>query len=405
MVSPDVMAADGPAADGTIGAAYDSELPRMAGTLAAIWQFAILILVLADLHDYRNPAVPAVVWLGMLAAAIWLVPRARADGLTGADAAVAIAVAVAAVALVGWDRRANGGTGTVDWSVLGTGWLLALVALSRPAWVWVSGALLIFTAHAVFTIRLLGVTSLGLARLALAAYLLVGILVIFAALRPTLRAHAGMAARHAALASRAAAERAAAAAVHEDRRARLAVLEVDVLPVLRGIADGTLDPADGEVKQRCAQYAAALRRALVDRVQNADWLLAELEPALRAARARGIPAEVQVVGEPGRPGWEVADATLTAVDRVLTALPPQPVTLTVLASGPDVELYVTFDRPLRARADLAGLARQVPASAGWRATVDADGTGAGCLEVRWHKAATGVSTSPDGRASANGGAR
>ena len=395
MVSPAATAADGPVAGETIGAAYDSELPRMAGTLAAIWQFAILILVLADLHDYRNPAVPALVWLGMLAAATWLVPRARADGLTGADAAVAIAVAVAAVALVGWDRRASGGgTGTVDWSVLGTGWLLALVALSRPAWVWISGALLIFAAHAVFTIRLLGVTSLGLARLALAAYLLVGILIIFAAMRPTLRAHAGMAARHAALASRAAAERAAAAAVHEDRRARLALLEVEVLPVLRGIADGTLDPADDEVKQRCAQYAAALRRALVDRVQNADRLLAELEPALRAARARGMPAEVQVVGEPGRPGWEVADATLTAVDRVLTALPPHPVTLTVLASGPDVELYVTFDQPLKARVDLAGLAGQVPASAGWRATVDAGGTGPGCLEVHWHKASTG----PDGGA-------
>ena len=142
------------------------ELPRAASTLAVIWQFAILILVLADLHDYRQPAVPVAVWLGMLAAAVWLVPRARADGLNGADAAIAIVVAVAAVILVGWDRRMNGVTGTVDWSVLGTGWLLALVALSRSAWVCVSGALLVFAAHAFFTIRLLGVTPLGLARLA-----------------------------------------------------------------------------------------------------------------------------------------------------------------------------------------------------------------------------------------------
>jgi hypothetical protein len=363
------------------------ELLRVASTLAVIWQFAILILVLADLHDYRQPAVPVAVWLGMLAAAAWLVPRARADGLNGADAAIAIVVAVAAVTLVGWDRRVNGVTGTVDWSVLGTGWLLALVAVSRSAWVCVSGALLVFAAHAFFTIRLLGVTPLGLARLAVTGYVLVVILVIFAALRPTLRTHAGLAARRAALASRSAAERAAMAAVQEDRRGRLALLEVDALPLLRGIADGTLDPADSEVRERCAAHAATLRRALVDRVQNAGWLLAELEPALRGARARGLPVDVQVVGDPGRPMWEVASATLAAVDGVLSALPPHPVTLTVLASGNEVELYVTFSAAPDAAPDLTRLARQVPAATRWRAAVDIDDTGAGCLEIRWHKAA------------------
>jgi hypothetical protein len=365
----------------------EPELPRVAGTLAVIWQFAILILVLADLHDYRQPAVPVAVWLGMLAAAAWLVPRARADGLNGADAAIAIVVAVAAVTLVGWDRRVNGVTGTVDWSVLGTGWLLALVAVSRSAWVCISGALLVFAAHAFFTIRLLGVTPLGLARLAVTGYVLVVILVIFAALRPTLRTHAGLAARRAALASRSAAERAAMAAVQEDRRGRLALLEVDALPLLRGIADGTLDPADSAVRERCAAHAATLRRALVDRVQNAGWLLAELEPALRGARARGLPTDVQVVGDPGRPMWEVASATLAAVDGVLSALPPQPVTLTVLASGDEVELYVTFTSAPDPAPDLTRLARQVPAATRWCAAVDIDDTSAGCLEIRWQRAA------------------
>jgi hypothetical protein len=384
--------------DGVATEAYESELPRLAGTLAAIWQFAILILVLADLHDYRQPAVPAAVWLGMLAAAAWLVPRARAGGLSGADATVAVAVAVAAVAVVGWDRRASGGTGTVDWSVLGTGWLLALVALSRPAWMWVSGALLIFATHAVFTIRLLGVTSLGLARLAVTAYTLVVILVIFAALRPTLRTHAALTARRAALASRSAAERAAMAAVHEDRRERLALLEVNALPLLRGIADGTLDPADSEVREHCAAHAATLRRALVDRVQNAGWLLAELEPALRRARARGLSVDVQVVGNPGRPMWEVASATLAAVEGVLTALSPHPVTLTVLASGNEVELYVTFSAAPDAAPDLTRLARQVPAATRWCAAIDIDDTGTGCLEIRWHKAAANETATAGGGA-------
>jgi hypothetical protein len=196
-----------------------------------------------------------------------------------------------------------------------------------------------------------------------------------------------MAARRALLASRAAAERAAAAAVHEDRRRRLALLEAEALPLLRGIADGTVDPADSEVRTRCAAHAATLRRALVDRAQHAEGLLAGLEPALRAAKARGLPVEVQVIGDPGQPIREVADATLAVVDGVMNALPAHPVTLTVLASEDDVELYVSFGRPPRATPDVVELRRSVPAAARWRATVDVDETGAGCLEVRWKVAA------------------
>jgi hypothetical protein len=364
---------------------YESGLPRAVGAVAAIWQFTLLIQVVAYLPDYRQPTVVLTVWLGMLAAAVWLVPRARAGGLTAAEAAAAVAIAVVAVILVGWERRAHGAAGTVDWSVVGTGWLLALVAISRPAWVWVSGALLVFAAHTVLAVRLLGATPLSLARLAATAYTLVVILVVFAALRPTAAAYAGMAVRRAGLVSRAAAERAAAAAVLQDRRDRLALLNAEALPLLRGLADGTLDATDSELQRRCARYAATLRRALADRTWDAGDLLAELQPALMSAQARGLPTEIRVVGNPGRPTREIVGATLTAVDRVMRTLPPHPVTLTVLAAGDDVELYVAFALPPRAAPEVTELTRAVPATAGWRATVDVDDTGAGCLEVRWRK--------------------
>jgi hypothetical protein len=215
---------------------------------------------------------------------------------------------------------------------------------------WVSGALLIFAAHAVFVIRVPDVTAVTMARLAAAGYTMAVILTVFAALRPALRANAALAARRAALASRSAAERAAAVAVCEDRRQRRAVLEMEALPLLRGIADGTLDPADREVRERCARHAATLRQALTDRVPNAGDLLAELDPALGTARARGLRVEVQVVGDPGHPAREVAGATVAAVDGVMSALPPHPVLLTILESGDDVELYVIFDRPPRTTA-------------------------------------------------------
>jgi hypothetical protein len=358
----------------------------MVGAVAVLLPLTVLIQVLAELHDYREPVVPVAVWLGVLAVAAWLVPRARAGGFTAAEAAAAVAIALAALAVTGWERRAHYDPGSVDLSILGTVWVLVLVELSRPAWAWISGALLVFAVHTAFVIRDMGMAPLSLAQLAAAGYAIVIILVAFAALRPTLATHASIVARRAALASKSAAERAAAAAIQEDRRERLALMELEALPLLRGIAAGTLDPADARVRERCARHAATLRHSLTDRDRSAGGLLAGLEQVLRAARARGVLVDVRVIGDPGHPAPEVADAVRAAVDGVLSALPPHPVTLTVLAPGDDVELYVIFGEPPRAVPDVARLGRKVPAAAGWRAMVNLDETGAGSLELCWRKA-------------------
>jgi hypothetical protein len=390
---------------GAVRDVTEAAVPRFAAILAAVLPVGLLVQVLAELPDYRQPAVPFAVWLSLLAAAWWVIPRVRGGGLTRRQAALAIAVAVAAVAAVGWDRRPHSPSGVLDWSILGAVWLLALAALSRPAWEWVPGALLVLAVNGFFIVRLLGTTADGIARLAAAAYVVAVILSVFAALRPTLRVHAGLAARRAELAGRSAAERAAVAAIEEDRRERFALLEVEALPLLRGIADGSLDPADHAVRQECARHATTLRRALVDRARLGRELLAGLEPALGAARARGLQIEIQVVGDPGLPSREAAQATAGAVDAVLRALPPQTVTMTVLgpsgpaSSGPagavsagaapsdripDVELYLTFGHlPPGARPP----AWPAPASiARWRAGLDVDDTGSGCLEISWRPA-------------------
>ena len=320
---------------GAVRDVTEAAVPRFAAILAAVLPVGLLVQVLAELPDYRQPAVPFAVWLSLLVAAWWVIPRVRGGGLTRRQAAVAVAVAVAAVAAVGWDRRPHSPSGVLDWSILGAVWLLALAALSRPAWEWVPGALLVLAVNGFFIVRLLGTTAPGIARLAAATYVVAVILSVFAALRPTLRVHAGLAARRAELASRSAAERAAVAAIEEDRRDRFALLEVEALPLLRGIADGSLDPADDAVRQECARHATTLRRALVDRARLGRELLAGLEPALGAARGRGLQIEIQVVGDPGLPSRDAAQATADAVDAVLRALPPQTVTMTVLGpAGP-----------------------------------------------------------------------
>jgi hypothetical protein len=380
--------------DGVVQDAYESELPRVLGMLAAIWQLTLLIQMLGHLREYREPAVPVAAWIGLVVAAGWLIPRSRADGLTRREAAFAIAIAVTAVSLYGWAYRPPGAAAAEDFSVFGTSWLLALVAVSRPAREWVSGALLVLAAHFVFSGHALAFSprltldtaSLGLTQIAASGYALAAIGTIFAAIRPTVRTQAGIAVRRSALAARSAAERDAAAAVRDDRRERLALLELEALPLLRGIADGSLDPAVGHVRERCARLAAALRHSLTDRPRDGQGgILRGLEPALRAAGARGLFVDVQVIDDPGGP---VPAAARAALEAVISSLPPQQVTLTALAPADDVELYLTFSEPPRTVPDVERPGRDMPAAACWRSAVSIDETGAGCVELCWRKVAT-----------------
>jgi hypothetical protein len=364
-------------------------LRRMVGAMAAILPLAALIQVLANRSDYRHPAVAAGIWLAVFAAGGWLVPRMSRGGLTLGEAAAGIAIAVAAVAVIGWEHRAHDPAQSVDLAIFGTVWLLALVALSQSARVWAPGALAVYGVHAALLIGVAGTNPQSLAQLEAAGYILVAVLIAFAALRPTVAMHTSMTARRAALASRSEAERAAAAAVLADRQGRLALLEMEALPLLRGIADGTLNPAAGEVVRQCARHAADLRHSLTGCAPEAGGLLARLQPALRAAEARGVLVNVQVIGDPGIPPPQVADAVLATVDAVIGVLPPHQVMLTVLGSADDVEVYLTCSEPLRETPDLAPFGRDLPAAACWHAAVTGQDTGPGCLEISWRKAVPG----------------
>jgi hypothetical protein len=256
--------------------------------------------------------------------------------------------------------------------------------MSHSARVWIPVALLVFAVEGAVVFREQGLNRLSMSQLGAAGYIIAAILIAFAALRPTLDTHVTMAVRQAALASRAAAERAAAAAIKQERRGRLAVLEEEALPLLRGIADGTLDPADPGVREQCARHAAVLRDALTDGPPGGE-VLATLQPTLRAAGARGLPVTVQFIGDPGTPPPPVARAVLETVDAVLGALPPHQAVLTVLADGDDIELYLNFSAPLRTTPDLTRVGNDVPAAARWQAALNVTETGAGFLEISWRR--------------------
>jgi hypothetical protein len=364
-------------------------LVRVVGGLAVVFPSVALLRVLASMRDYGQPALAIAAWLGVLGAAAWLVPRLRTGRLGAGEAAAAIAVAVAAVAAIGVALRPHHAPGNVSLDILGTTWLLVLVVMTRPAPVWITGALLVFAVHGVLLVRDQGLAPLIMSQLAVAGYIMATVLIVFAAVPPALAFLAGMVARRAALASMSAAERTAAVAIQQERQDRLAVLRREVLPLLNGIADGALDPASSDVRDQCARHAAMLRQSLTSPPRESGGLTVVLDPALRAARDRGLEVTVQFIGDPGAPPAPVGRALLATVDAVMSTLPPTRVMLTTLASVDDVELYLTFGAPLTSTPDLAGFGLDVPPIARWRAAVVETESGGGCLEVSWQKGDAG----------------
>ena len=115
------------------------------------------------------------------------------------------------MAAIGAVHRVPGDSGSADLAILGTAGLLVLVVLSHSARVSIPVALLVFAVQGTLLIREQGLNLLSLSQLGAAGYIIVTILIAFAALRAALGTHASVAARQASLVSRAAAERAATA--------------------------------------------------------------------------------------------------------------------------------------------------------------------------------------------------
>jgi hypothetical protein len=375
----------------------ESGLMRAVTVLAVIMPAIALVQVAANSRDYRAPAVALGTWLAVLGATAWLLPRLRRGGLTAAETAAAIAIAAAAVVAVGLAHRPHGAPSSVDLGILGTVGLLIFVVMSCPARVWIPGALVVFAAHSATVIGEGGLNPLNLSKLEAGGYIMAVALLAFSAVRPAVATSARIAARQAALASKSAAERAGMTAIQQERQYRLAVLEREALPLLRGIADGTLDPASDWVRQQGARHAATLRDSLTRRAAGPGGLMTVVEPVLRAARERGLLVTEQFIGDPGIPPPAVVPAVRSMLDAVIGELPPQQVILTVLAPGTagtagepgtDVEVYLTFAASPRRIPELTRFQPDLPATH-WHAALVAGRAGdedsGGCLEVRWRK--------------------
>lgn len=359
---------------------YAAGLRRTVASVAAVWLVALLLPLAASWDRYPRPWVALAAWLLLAGAVTSAVRISRGRALNRPEATALVLVAVVgALVMGGFGTRSQDVTSVINWyGVQGVTVLLILVAASRPAREWVVGA--VFTDGVVLAVAVTraGTEPVALTRLFAGSYGLWTLLIMVAAMGPVLLSTAAATTQAAAAEAEHLSHQESARAVHRDRRRRHQHLEAETLPLLRGIASGTLDPRAAIVRRACVVQATLLRRRLATSAQ--PGYLDRLETAIEAAEARGVSVHAQLAGDLIDVPVAVRTEIVDAVGEALDAVPDGPALLTVWCTAGGGSAYVSFP------------ANQATDPLTRRATLNRTGLttahfqiddGQACLEVQW----------------------
>jgi hypothetical protein len=247
-----------------------------------------------------------------------------------------------------------------DWPLVVPHAAMALVVVSRPLREWLPACLAAGALMLALPIAAAGADPLVLTRAGTYTYIMFTGTVILAVLGLVWSGGAEAVARAAEADARLGARQEAAAAIRRDRARGLRQIERTLLPLLRSIAAGELDPRDPQVRQRCAHQAAVLRRRLGD--GETPGSLGTIEQALEAAEDRGVDVEVQVAGDfrhtPAGLREEIAGWVRAALDGLRSGR----ATLTALCSEGSGSMVLSFPAATAAdaRAERTGGASAPP---------------------------------------------
>jgi anti-sigma regulatory factor (Ser/Thr protein kinase) len=257
----------------------------------------LLVLILGQRSAYRSLAAELVAWVVLaavgVAAAVRVLRRRAGGSVPWPLIGVTLAASVLATAGVGDGSELTAAT----WSLGGAGWFAVLMLLRRPIRE-LAGVLLLNATLTYAVLAYDGITDRpGLARFLLMAY---GFGALELGIAMVVRASDGTAARAAEAAERRAAVRSrglVAEALHRSRLQRYELVGRSVVPLLVGLASGSFDPADAGVQRRCAVEASRLRRLFAETDDAPDPLLHELRACADIAHSRGVPVDLQVIGQ------------------------------------------------------------------------------------------------------------
>jgi signal transduction histidine kinase len=287
----------GPVLGELIATRYQRGFDLVVILLVAFWHVGNdLLELLAGWSDYRRPVAELLAWLALAAvgaaAGFRLWYRRTGRGGTWLLAGTALGAGAVGIAAVPAGLLFSG----TNWAWGATGWFGVLVLLRRPPRE-LAAFLAINAAVALAVLADAGALDrIGVARAATMIYgtaaLQVTLLLAARALAATARRAATVAEAEGAVRRR----RQVAERLHAARRHRYRTVRDAVAPLLAGLADGTLDPADRAVRHRCAVEASRLRRLFAETDDVADPLLHELRACSYIADQRGVLVDLQLTG-------------------------------------------------------------------------------------------------------------
>jgi hypothetical protein len=353
--------------------------------LAAIWLVGVwhvgndLLVMVTNAGTYRSMTVEVLAWLVLAAVSVagsvrLLRQRADRAGAWQLAAIALVASAAGTAAVPGWAAF-----GPANWTWGAAGWFGALVLLRRPP-VELVGFVL---ANSAVTLAVLAydgaLDRVGVARFATVLYgtaaLQLTLLLAGRGLDATARRAAAVAEAEAGVRR----HREIADELHAGRLDRYRTVHRSVAPLLSGLASGELDPADRDVRHRCAVETSRLRRLFAETDDVADPLLNELRACSYIADQRGVLVDLQVLGRP--PGLDrPARRALTEAPLLALAGAERHARVTVVSRSDEVAVSVLVDASVP-----AGAAGPAPVADSAVTVTRLDATDRWWVEARWRR--------------------
>lgn len=232
----------------------------------------------------------------------------------------AIAVVLAASALSSVTLPEGHTSTTVDWMFGAANFVGLVVLLDRPLRS-VAAFLLVHELIAVLNLLLLHEVSRdALLRLATGSVNVIGVPLCVAVGAAAVRGIHVAAMVSGREIERVRTEEAVATESHRHRQQRSAEISATSVPLLEGLADGSLTPDDPGVQRRCAIEAARMRRLFAESDTVANPLVHELRHCADVADRKGVVVELDARGQWPTPPMEVRrDITEAALTALATA--------------------------------------------------------------------------------------
>ncbi|MFJ1579374.1 hypothetical protein [Streptomyces sp. NPDC088182] len=315
------------------------------GILSAVHFGLALPALLSNLDGYRHPWVQLTAF-GLLTliivvdALLGMAGRRRPRRWVAAGLLCSLAAAVVATSQLPGDHF----LATPHWTFLEIGWFGVLLLFDAG----LNATLLFVALHVVVTLGqllLAGIPSRqAAAGMAVSALAICAFQIAAAVMARLLRGCATAAGATAREQERVRTEAAVSAQVHADQRSRYRDLGRSVLPLLTGLADGTLDPGDERVRRRCAFEAARMRRLFAERDHASDPLLHELRAGIGVAERHGVDVQLAVRGA-SAPVPRHLRRALTEPVLAALATAERSARATVVRGGGQVRVSVVTDTP------------------------------------------------------------